>query len=57
LTGLASSSGVVHAVDGLRRNAMHYAAAKNDVMSLADLADMGVSASLQDVRGQVERER
>lgn len=57
MTGLASSSGVVHAVDGLRRNAMHYAAAKNDVMSLADLADMGVSASLQDVRGQVERER
>jgi ankyrin repeat protein len=31
---------------------MHYAAATNDVMSLADLADHGVSCSLQDTRGQ-----
>ncbi len=48
----ALSGSVLHTADSNRRNAMHYAAAKNDVMSLADLCDQGVSCSLQDMRGQ-----
>lgn len=52
MNALASAPAILHASDSSRRNAMHYAAAKNDVMSLADLSDHGVSCSLQDARGQ-----
>jgi hypothetical protein len=41
----------LQAVDSLRRNALHYAAARDDVLSIADLCDRGINCSLQDTRG------
>ncbi len=41
----------LQAVDSLRRNALHYAAARDDVLSVADLVDRGINCSLHDVNG------
>ena len=41
----------LQAVDSLRRNALHYAAARDDVLSIADLCDRGINCALQDTNG------